>query len=215
MADTGKNELLSKEELEAAIAEIEALGPEKDGVPDLQAEDKPDKIVPIPVPGLKPGAAPPAGIPRESNPAPAAAPSAAAPPTAAPRAESSVSDRPSSFLPDEPGSEESPPARTTAPPSRRPRRFSALVRLPSLLYQAADLTLSALNRPTAWLPGSIRSLLGLIGLVTIVVSLIAAFGLPLLFPPHDPVATLRKQSRNVQAGVHIEQPAPPAPTAEP
>jgi hypothetical protein len=55
-----------------------------------------------------------------------------------------------------------------------------------LLYRSADTLLWAVNRPFDRLPLGARRLTGAIAIVTLVISLLAPYVLPLLSPPRHP-----------------------------
>ena len=54
------------------------------------------------------------------------------------------------------------------------------------LYRCADTLLWALNRPFGWLPSGARRLIGAFAIATLVISLLAPYALPLLWPSRHP-----------------------------
>jgi hypothetical protein len=57
-------------------------------------------------------------------------------------------------------------------------------RVGRLLYWSVDAALWVVNRPFGWLPPGARRLTGAVAIVTLAISLLAPYVLPLLCPPH-------------------------------
>lgn len=99
---------------------------------------------------------------------------------------------PSVVVPQQAEPREAPPA---AARSARSKRIGAAV------YRAIDAALWALNRPFAWLSDEARRLVGLLALVTIVVSLLALLTLPAVAPRRDALTQLEQQARQARAAL--------------
>jgi hypothetical protein len=87
-----------------------------------------------------------------------------------------------------------------APTAVAPRKSARIGRL---LYRCADTLLWAVNRPFGWLPLGARRLTGAIAIVTLMISLLAPYVLPLLSPPRHPGArTISAPHDSVKSGPH-------------
>lgn len=185
-AEQESNSVLTKEELDAALAEIEELVPGEDGMPSLD-DGQDNAVVHVPVPG-------PAMAARIPN-APAEPPPPAAKPAPQPT--------PASADPAEETSEP-PPAAANAPKDVAGR--------PSLVYRLLDVGLQRINQPFGWLKPSIRRIIGIVALATIATSLLAGLCLPRLVARHDAAAVLR--AKRAELLVAPPQPAEDSPSAD-
>jgi hypothetical protein len=80
------------------------------------------------------------------------------------------------------------------------------------LLRGLDCILAGLNRPFAWLGPGPRRLIGYIAITTIVMSLLAGFLLPAMFPHPDPIGALHQQAlqaRSSSTGEHSPASATP------
>ena len=227
LGEAKANTVVSDDELSAAIAEIESLNPtQQDDIPSLDDGSTERHVVPIPlpVPAVK-------RSPQDVLTATADAAATAEPPPgrAEPAAEPAAATK---------TEETAPPARrgpgvlqrllASLPVLRRRRRAkpaqpaldtravekapktSVVEAAPSgnFILRMLDTVLDLVNRPFDFLTPAARQKLGLVGLATIVTSILAACLLPLLMPKHDPVSSLRAKRAELQV-------APPAhPTAD-
>jgi hypothetical protein len=180
--DANTGTLASDAEIQAAVAEAEALGA---SIPNLEAA--PPHVVPVPVDAL--GAT--AALVRAPT-----APQVVVPPAAMER-----------------------PADAPATPLAAPPRQRATVL--ETLYAIVDTVLDLVNRPFFWMSNGLRQFVGIMAIVTIMLSLTAVFVLPILSPPDDAISRLVRQSADVRAGKTKPKPPPPAqaaheaPAAEP
>ena len=81
------------------------------------------------------------------------------------------------------------------------------VSLMKRIWRALDAALDAINRPFGWLNDEARQLVGLVALVTLVVSIAAMILMPLLVPRRDALTLLREQV------AQLRKPAASAPAA--
>ncbi len=225
MSDKPTNTVISDEELNAAIAEVEAM----QNVPSLDDErrEKPVVTVPIPVPAVRTirrqdvadqgGQRPaqteksaPATPSQPTHPRPLDAANAQSPP-AQPRSRRGLLARVLAALAalSLPGLRKRRRRSKTAPeessaqaePAPTPEqdgagdRPSALSRLLWLL----DTVLELVNRPFAFLTPEARRTIGAVSLATLLVSVLAGYLLPILVPRQDPVATLYRMRAEVLA----------------
>jgi len=199
MSEKGSNQIISPEELEAAIAEIEAMGPaDQAQIPSL--DDGRGEVVPVPVPV-------PTMTPRAAGETSGEA--AATGPVGGPSSADTTSG--GQAAPAQP----CPPTPAEAPSSRGfPGRLIGAVRrwrsarrgaaaeaptegkpgpkgesVPSnWLLRLIDTALAVVNRPFWWVPPEARRVLGLGGVVTIIVSILVGTLYPALVKRTDPVA---------------------------
>jgi len=172
--------LISDAELQAAVAEAEALGA---NVPSL--DDGGPPVVPIPVPV---GAPPPRG----AKPRPAPEPRVVV-------VETPTGPLPEVAAPDSPATETADTA-PLLPASRWGRR----------LYFTIDRLLWAVNAPFVWLRPQARTALGWIAAASLVVSILASWLIPALSGPRTPSERLRAQSRAVAAAADRSAHSPPS-----
>lgn len=105
--------------------------------------------------------------------------------------------KPDQDTPRDPAAKPSKPQAADAPGPDAPRKS---LRLGRLLYWTVDTLLWAINRPFAWLPLGARRLTGAIAIVTLMISLIAPYVLPLLSPPRRLVVrTISPPSHSVES----------------
>lgn len=173
MAGNSSTGIVSDAEIEAALRQAEAAA---ESIPSLD-DGSGEKIVPIPVQALpqvppRRSAAPSAEPATPAVAAIPAAPAAPAPAVAPPAPVAAVAE-PAVALP---ATAEAAPVAQRASP---------------VAYRVLDTVLWALNRPFEWLSPEMRNLIGLLALATIVVSLLAVFLLPWLFPRVDLLTQLR------------------------
>ncbi len=173
--------LVSDAEVQAAVAEAEALGAE---LPSLDEGTTP--VVPIPVPV-------------------AAAPSRGAPPRPPTDARVVVVQTPTDPLP-EVAAPDSPAAETESaapvlPTSRWGRR----------IYVTIDRILWAVNAPFAWLRPGARTALGWIAAASLIVTLIVPWLLPALCGPRTATERLRAQAHAVATAARQAESPPAKP----
>jgi hypothetical protein len=190
------NPVLTQEELNAAIAEVEPLAPGEGGIPNLDDATE-TTAVPIPIP-----IQPPPVVRAVAARQPAHGASAA--PT---QAEVSRAEAPATTL-ERPGLI----ARLLSSlrhthPSDVENSAASGVPAPraNVLYRLVDGLLGLVNRPFAALSPPVRQAIGAVGIVTIIVSLAAGGLFPRLFPPKDAVAFLR--AKRAQAASALASPA--------
>lgn len=210
MADGG-NAILSEAELAAALAEVEQLAGGDRQIPSLDEAAAPATVL-VPVPNLQPTAlgdgstaapkAPPG--PTASPPAQTATPRPAA--VASPAAtRSSPRTEPvaeAAAVQSSAGKSAAPPASGDVSPATPERRGTSLGRV---LYIALDTLLDWINWPFLRLGEGTRALIGTLGAVTLVLSLLAMTVLPLLQPDRDPLGFLRRRppaDASAAAGEH-------------
>lgn len=190
--------IVSEAEIQAALAEAQAQATSIPSLDDGQSA----AVVPVPVETAAPLRPLPREAPPDVAPAPVAAPEPAAAqpvatPTPAPGSTPPASaEAPAAGLPEE----------STAEPAAGARWWRIGGRIVDLLYSLIDGVLWALNRPFERLSAETRQLLGVLALVTVIISLAAAYWLPRLWPPRDAVSQLSRQSAAVQQTLA----APPA-----
>jgi hypothetical protein len=90
-----------------------------------------------------------------------------------------------------------------------PRRSSAAESPPAagLLWRVLDWLLAAINRPFEGLSPAARQAVGLIALVTIVLSLLAGLVLPQVLPRQDAMSYLQRVRADAAAQVATAEPA--------
>ncbi len=185
MAGGASTPIVSEAEIQAALAEAQAHATSIPSLDDGQSA----AVVPVPVET----AAPLRPLPREAPPDAAATPAPGAAPEPAPTSAAAPGNTP-------PGPAEAraagPPEELTAAAGARWWRLGG--RVLDLLYNFVDTLLWALNRPFEKLSAETRQLLGVLALVTVVISLAAAYWLPRLWPPRDAVSQLTRQSAALQ-----------------
>ena len=191
MADENPNSVLSADELEAAITQAESIALGEGGIPSL-ADGTEQSVIPIPVPGPNVGRPrDPGGHPADPGDALAAQPgqpNAAAPPPVAGGAPAS-------------GAEQADAVVDAGENGHAP-----------LAYRVLDTALAVLNRPFAALNPAVRDVVGLAGIVTIIMSLLAGLLLPSLLRPTDPLSFVHeKQKQRVAAPAGGQTAAKPAP----
>jgi hypothetical protein len=238
-----KNTVVTDEELEAAIAEVENLAPGDPSIPSLDDGQQPEKppaapqqpqpsVVAIPVgaippkqrraeepaaaPETPPAAKPTATTPETTaaqSPAPArtglfwrlvarcvqallvllrrlpVAKAGAAAPAEAPPAPSPTAEQ-TPAAPDSPA-----PAEAESDASAAPEARGGLV---TRVLNVLDRVLDLVNRPFYSMPPTARYVLGITGLVTIGVSLLAWLTVPLLVHGDDPVSFIRQKRIEVE-----------------
>jgi hypothetical protein len=202
LGDENSNSILSSAELEAAIAEVETE-PASAALPSLSEQEE-QRVVPVPGPppavgrARAPDAAPDesSGFVAQAEPAPvesapAAQVDAVAESAARERSRPGFLGRLISLLPF----------------ARRRSHVAADVPAesssskPNVIYRAVDTLLAVINRPFAALGPTVRDTVGIVGLVTIVMCVVAGALLPHWMAPPDPVALIREK---------LEQKPPPA-----
>ncbi len=226
MSEKSTNAVISDEELNAAIAEVEAM----QDVPSLDdgRDEKPVVTVPIPVPAVrtirrqdaadqgsqkqaKTEKSAPTTPPKPTPAKPASAAATTQPDAARPRPRRGLlarvlaalaalslpglrkRRRRSKAAPEESSAQTEPaPAPEQDAAGARP---SALSRLLWLL----DTVLELVNRPFAFLTPEARRTIGAVSLVTLLVSVLAGYLLPILVPRQDPVTTLYRMRAEVLA----------------
>ena len=248
MSEESSNTVLTAEELDAAIAEIEAIPAEEKGVIPCLDDGSESKVVqiPVPTPGVKTESE---SAPRSSEvdeAQPESPPGKTEPPSSE---EKSKDPAPSSDAP--PGLKHKfprfvagligglrqrlgrlpllgqrrektsdPPAAAPAPkpdvPAEPVEPAEPTVSVPptNLLLRLLDKVLELINRPFHWVPQSARNILGLAGVVTIIVSLVVLYVLPLVMTREDPISFIhRKRAEQivVPTKASVEQPADPPP----
>lgn len=227
---TDSSRPLSTQELDAAFSEIAALSPDQDGIPSVD-DGTADNVVPVPVPPPRP-----APIPTNTNELAAGNDASPEEPTAQP--EPDATGRPPSGTPavsrktdadhDAP-QEETPEPRHRPSPRRRtaasePQPAAAVETVPapqdvsptqaasaSLLYRLLDKALDLIDRPFARLSPKTRHIIGLVGLVTLVISLVAGYVLPVLMPRDNAFTFLE----NKRAGLLVAPAYTPTEKADP
>lgn len=184
--ETVAAETLSNDELASAIAEVETVNPPTESA--ASAAQAGPELVAVPVPG--PGLARPRMAEHAAAPAEPPAPPDAPPPP-------------------------EPRAAVTLPV---PEQVLESARGPSvnaggqgILWWVVDRALAVLNFPFEGLSPAARQALGLVAVVTILLSLLAGLVLPRLAPPRDPLSYLQR----VRAEVTARQAAARTATAEP
>jgi hypothetical protein len=201
LGDENSNSILSSAELEAAIAEVETDSASA-ALPSL-AEQEEQRVVPVPVhpPAVNHARAPDAegssGFVAQAETAPAeTAPAAQVEAVAEPAAihepaRRGFVGRLISLLPFA--------RRRSRPASDVPAE--CLGGKPNVIYRAIDTLLAIINRPFAALGPTVRDTVGIVGLVTIVMCVVAGALLPHWMAPLDPVAIVREK---------LERKPPPA-----
>ena len=227
MSEENSNTVLTAEELDAAIAEIEAIpAEEKEAIPSLD-DGSESKVVQIPVPAP--------GVKKKSENTPQSSEAEAAqqespPDKTEPLSTAGKSKDPAPSTDTQSGLKQKPPRlvagligglcqvlgwvpfvgrrreRTSAPPEAAPApkpdaaAESAKPSVPTVVAPPAnillwllDKTLELINRPFHWIPQSTRSILGLAGVVTIVVSLVVLYVLPLVMTREDPISFIHNK----------------------
>lgn len=201
MAGGASPPIVSEAEIQAALAEAEA---QATSIPSLD-DGQPPAVVSVPVET----AAPLRPLPRESPPEAAATapttPGVSPPPAVTPAP--APGGAPSG--PAEAQAAASPAESSAEPAVAAARWWGVGGRIVDLLYSVIDGVLWALNRPFEKLSAETRQLLGLLALVTVIVSLTAAYLLPRLCPPRDAVSQLTRQSAALQQMVEA------SPTTDP
>lgn len=81
-----------------------------------------------------------------------------------------------------------------------------LGKLGRIVYQASDTGLWALNRPFERMGGPARQMTGLLATVSILMSLLAMYLLPTLFPTRDTVTELRQRSAELRESLPADEP---------
>ena len=242
MTDESAKPGLSNDELAAALAAVEdeladGVTSESGAVaPAPRAAVKnpaaPKKVVPIPIPS--PHVVGPAQ-PQPRPPAPEApAPDAPQLDGAAPEPEPEPEpERPSSFVPVESEAPATKPAKrvrlgwfarlfrrsATAANADSDATSAASPAGPrtSLLVRAFDKLLDLVNRPFVGLSPAVRYYIGVIGLATIGVSILAVIIMPYLAPPRDAVSFLKERRAALRVAPQAVEspPPPPDPTQSP
>jgi hypothetical protein len=178
MAGNSATGIASDAEIEAALAQAQAAA---ESIPSLD-DGSGEQVVPIPVQALPQI---PPRKPAEANPPPAAtATSPAAPVEGGVSPPTPVATVPSPRV----------VAEASTPAGARPARAEPAPVAPGkspIVHRVLDTGLWAINRPFEWLSPEARGITGILAMVTIVISLLALFLLPRLFPPVDLLAHLR------------------------
>jgi hypothetical protein len=236
------NTVITPEELEAAIAEVEAMAPGHADIPNLD-DGNSNQVVPIPVPAPPVQAIPPVAASEGAAPTPPPEPASDAaqpdaPPTDKPRRQGKIGQLLAALtgkvsgilralisrLPslrrrkkpeDEPADQAAPaPPQPAATPEDGPSGEDADGDAgkppPMLIIRVLDIALELINRPFTWVPPSARQVLGIAGVVTILVSMLAMVLFPLVLPHDDPITFLRQ--KRAEQLVVAPEPTPEAPT---
>ncbi len=224
MAISGSNAILSEEEIEAALSEIETSPDQQDAIPDLD-DGLGDDPAPEPVaeaaapaktaPPVADAALKDAEAADEVEPAdPAPAPASETPPASAvePVQDQSVEPvaapgatrtrglvgRLLSLLPGRRAKSKAaaPPAEDASPADAppRPRRSPGQV-----LRDMANAALDAVNSPFAWLSPEARRIVGLAGLVTMALALALCYLGPMLAERNSPVAFIAQKTAELES----------------
>ncbi|MBN2445857.1 MAG: hypothetical protein JXO22_03985 [Phycisphaerae bacterium] len=205
MAEAGSNTILSEDEIEAALSEIESMPGGLDDIPDLD-DGLTSKLTPAPKEPAKPR--PPA---KQAVPPPANAP-AMQTPDAAPVEAAESSDAAERVAEMTPADEVTPAperegwaAKIKRVIATRLRRVDAdedvnvgfSARNPHDWLQLAgtslDKMLDLVNRPFQWMKAETRQVVGLIALVTLTFSLIVALAGPRLAPSNSAVEFIQQK----------------------
>lgn len=201
MSAEDSSSVLTKEELEAAIAEVEALAPGEGGIPSLD-DGAGEETVPIPVPIPVPVPASPQ-VPAigSGKPPPRDTEIPKADPTPA---EGTTSDSTKTADADASGEQSAgivqrllgwlPPFAVRGGPPSTPRPPNAAASRPSNpAYRLIDIALDLINRPFAHLSPDTRRIIGIVGIVTLVTSLLSAVLFPLVIPRKDALTFLQQK----------------------
>ena len=218
MSAEDSSSVLTKEELEAAIAEVEALAPGEGSIPSLDDGAGEDAVpIPLPIP-----------VPVPSSPQVPAVGSAEPPPrdTEPPKAdpapaEGTTSDITKTAEADASGERSVgivqrllgwlPLFATRSGPPSTPRPPDAIASRPSNpAFRLIDITLDLINRPFTRLSPDTRRIIGIVGIVTLVTSLLSAVLLPLVIPHKDALTFLQQKRVEVllAPAEEAEEPSP-------
>ncbi|MFH1747345.1 MAG: hypothetical protein ABIG44_09915 [Planctomycetota bacterium] len=217
MSSDSTNTLISEEELESAFREIEALGPTQDNIPDLDddSDQQSDhKVVPIPVPSAVMAPRPAdsaennADTPRRRSAKPETSQSGSSIPMESrdtPNSDSTRDPAPSKggifgrlfrLIWKRSPQERRQHARAKAPVPTHDEEHeleTSTSSRPGLLYSLVDGLLDVINRPFARLSPETRRIIGLVGTITLLLSVLAPLLLPLIMPRNDAFTFLEQK----------------------
>lgn len=204
-------------EVNAAVAELESLGPPPetgpaDGIPDPSAHP-PEEVIAIPVPAsVSPPARAEPGADGDTSAEPAPAEVASAPddPRAVPAAGPTDAGEPAlprltlrqllaellrRLLRRGRRAEAAPAAPAT--PEAQPAGGAARM---NILLRGLDLVLDLVNRPFAFLSPGARQMLGIVSVTTLIISVSAGVALPRILPRRDALSFLQEKRAELLLG---------------